>query len=105
MKKFSNHTDKEIKENNIQLKLDETVLKIVNDVIKTKIVNEELTTKDITLEGKQDLVDKIVKLLESEKSLAKFEVKETIKMSFNKFVNQKLVYETLDKLQKEYEKL
>lgn len=97
MQKFSNY--KEPKKEIDITKEDEVVSKLVDFSIKTQLTNEDLTTKEITLEGKDELVEKILELIDEEKEKAITQVKESVRLNFNKFVNQEQLNESLKSLE------
>ena len=104
MKKFSNITNEEIKVKELPLNMEQKVSKIINDNINIKINGdaEELANKNLTIDGKPELLKKIQELIELEEGDAISEVSNTLKYNYNHFINQNVLNATISKLKEQY---
>lgn len=102
MKKFSSQIKQDINVKVIATKIDETISELVGETVYLKITNEDLTTSDLVPEGKDELVDALVQLVEDEKSYKVKKVTESLKSKFGNYIDQNYINQTIKKLNEEY---
>ncbi|MCK9445493.1 hypothetical protein M0Q50_01200 [bacterium] len=105
MKKFTSQTDRNISIKIIPTKMDETLSKIMDETLSTKMISEEITTEQISLEGKQEFINRILELTNDEIEKSNDSIKIQLEKNSTNVVNIKNINTILENIQKTYSEI